>query len=83
VTSNSDESDPVDKLLAGYPNMLSVSEVASILAIRERRVRELLALQDPNRRLPGFKLATTWRIAKEELREYLVKNHNHSARRPS
>ena len=75
---NDDQTRWVDTMLERYGDMLTVREVASILAVEERTVRELLAFADPAKRLPGIKLTNFWRIAKVELRQYLLMNRNGS-----
>lgn len=67
-----------DELLAPYGHMLTVTEIAHILKVEPRVVRELLTHEDPTKRLPGFKLSKTWRIARLEFRQYLLATHNGS-----
>lgn len=76
--SSDDPTHWIDTILHRYGDMLSVREVAAILAVEERAVRELLTFPDPSKRLPGIKLTKTWRIAKPELRQYLLMNRNGS-----
>jgi hypothetical protein len=78
VTNSPPDHEWLDTLLASYPAMLSTRDVANLLAIPERAVYNLLTHENPDRRLPGIKLPRSWRIANAELRQYLLKHHNHT-----
>ncbi len=76
------ENDPyvrwVDERLATCPELMTIRDVDKVLGIGERQVGRLLRLADPAKRLPGAKFGGSWRIAKPELRQYLLKSHNGS-----
>lgn len=78
VTDNDPYTRWVDDRLADLPEAMSIRDVDSVLRIGERQVGRLLRLQDPVKRLPGAKFGGVWRIAKPELRQYLLKSHNGS-----
>lgn len=56
--------------------MLSVSDVATVLNLDERNVRQLLTNARDGVRLPGVKIGKSWRIARDELGDYLRGHHN-------
>lgn len=61
--------------------MLSVSDVAQVLNLDERAVRNLLLTPDASTRLPGVKIGKSWRLAKSELSAYLLAHDNSQASR--
>ena len=63
-------------MLHAYGEMLSVTEVARALNLEERNVRNLLTSSDPTMRMPGVKIGKSWRIARDQLRTYLLVHHN-------
>ena len=65
-----------DTMLRPYGEMLNVTEVAHILNMEERNVRNLLSNRDAHIRLPGVKIGKSWRISRDQLRSYLVTHHN-------
>ena len=65
-----------DSMLGSYGDMLTVDETSAVLNIESRTVRSLLVHCNPAVRLPGVKIGTSWRIARQELRAYLVVHHN-------
>ena len=65
-----------DTMLRAYGYMLSVSDVAHVLNLEERNVRNLLSNSDASIRLPGVKIGKSWRIARDQLRTYLLTHHN-------
>lgn len=67
-----------DTMLSRYADMLSVRDVARVLNLEEGNVRNLLLSNDPVMRLPGVKLGKSWRIARDQLRVYLLAHHNDS-----
>ena len=68
-----------DPMLSRYGDMLSVRDVARVLNLEEGNVRNLLLSNDTSMRLPGVKLGKSWRIARDQLRMYLLAHHNNSA----
>lgn len=65
-----------DSMLEPYGDMLSVSDVAQVLNLGERNVRNLLVSIDASIRLPGVKIGKSWRIARDQLCTYLLSHHN-------
>ena len=65
-----------DSILNSYADLLTVDETSTVLNIEPRSVRSLLVHANPAVRLPGVKVGTNWRIAREELRTYLLAHHN-------
>lgn len=51
---------------------LTVAEVAEILRIRDYTVREYLR----NGELRGYKIGDVWRVAEEDLKEFLERRAN-------
>ena len=47
--------------------LLTVKDVAEILRIKEKTVREMLR----NEKLKGFKIENSWRVKKEDLEKYI------------
>lgn len=58
----------VDALLEGQPQMLNLSQVANLLATSKPTVRRLIDTQA----LRAVKLGRQWRVARDDLRTYLV-----------
>jgi excisionase family DNA binding protein len=65
-----------DAMLASYGEMLTVTDVATVLNVDARNVRVLLKSADTSRRLPGVKIGKSWRIARSQLTSYLVDHQN-------
>ncbi|WP_146072779.1 helix-turn-helix domain-containing protein [Cryobacterium sp. Y62] len=65
-----------DSMLRRYGDMLSVADVSCVLRLERRNVRCLLTSTDATTRLPGVKIGTSWRIARDQLRAYLIGHHN-------
>ena len=65
-----------DSILRHYGDMLSVADVSRALKLEPRNVRGLLTSSDAAIRLPGVKIGKSWRIARDQLRVYLLVHHN-------
>jgi len=65
-----------DSMLSRYGDMLSVSDVSRVLNLEPRNIRCLLTSTDAATRLPGVKIGKSWRIARDQLRAYLIGHHN-------
>ena len=65
-----------DSMLGRYGDMLSVSDVSRALNLEPRNIRCLLTSTDAATRLPGVKIGKSWRIARDQLRTYLISHHN-------
>ena len=65
-----------DSMLRRYGDMLSVADVSCVLRLEPRNVRCLLTSSDAAIRLPGVKIGKSWRIARDQLRAYLIGHHN-------
>lgn len=65
-----------DSMLGRYGDMLSVADVSRVLNLEPRNVRCLLTSTDSATRLPGVKIGKSWRIARDQLRIYLIFHHN-------
>jgi hypothetical protein len=76
VDDNSGEVQWPDTLLSTYGQMMTARDVALALNIEENNVRLLIRSNDPDIRMPGVKLGKSWRVAREELRRYLLAHHN-------
>ena len=55
--------------LSGYPVMLSTEQVAEILGVHIDTVRRMIK----ERELPAKKLGRVWRVSRQELQIYLVR----------
>lgn len=66
--------DGLDALFEGQPSTLSVSEVAELLGMTKQGVYYWLR----SGVIPGYKLATTWFIVRDELKETLRQGSNAS-----
>ena len=64
--------DGLDALFEGRPSTLSVSEVAEILGMTKQGVYYWLR----GGVIPGYKLATTWFILRDELKDALREGAN-------
>lgn len=58
----------MDALLEDQPRMLNLAQVAELLASTKPTVRRLIDTQD----LRGVKLGRQWRVARDDLRSYLL-----------
>jgi hypothetical protein len=65
-----------DSMSRRYGDMLSVADVSCVLRLEPRNVRCLLTNSDAGIRLPGVKIGRSWRIARDQLRAYLIGHHN-------
>ena len=70
-----------DSMLRRYGDMLSVADVSCVLRLEPRNVRCLLTSGDAAIRLPGVKIGKSWRIARDQLRVYLIGHHNDDSAR--
>lgn len=68
----------MDDLLDACPELMSASEVAALLGITPRTVLAWLKAEQ----LPGYRLPSEWRVAREELREWLRRAHNQGQDKP-
>ncbi|MDH6238562.1 helix-turn-helix domain-containing protein [Cryobacterium sp. CG_9.6] len=65
-----------DSMLGRYGDMLSVSDVSHVLNLEPRNIRCLVTSTDVATWLPGLKIGKSWRIARDQLRAYLIGHHN-------
>lgn len=70
-----------ESMLHNYGQMLTVGEVAHILNLGQRNVRDLLTTTDEHVRLPGVKIGKSWRISRAQLSAYLRSHHNEEVAR--
>lgn len=68
----------MDDLLDACPELMSAHEVATLLGVTRRTV--LTWLKDGH--MPGYRLPNEWRVAREELREWLRRAHNQGQDKP-
>jgi excisionase family DNA binding protein len=68
-----------EAMLAAYGDMLTVTEVATVLNVEPRNVRGLLTTADLGIRLPGVKIGKSWRVARSQLTSYLLRHQNETA----
>ena len=66
----------LDALFAGRPDVLSVEDVAEVLNVTRTNVYAWLR----DGVIPGYKLGTTWRVLREELKATMATGAN--AQRP-
>lgn len=62
----------LDALFAGRPDVLSVEEVAEVLNVTRTNVYAWLR----DGVIPGYKLGTTWRVLREELKTTMATGAN-------
>lgn len=62
----------MDEYLATYPAVLSVDQVATILAVNSKTVRKLVS----SKKLMGIKVGRLIRIPKDKLIDYLSNPQN-------
>lgn len=62
------------KLLAEYPVMMTVKDVADVLNVEPRQLRALVRHPDPHIRITATKINGVWRFPRDELATYL---HTH------
>ena len=67
----------LDALFAGRPETLSVEEVAEVLNISRQNTYAWLR----DGVIPGYKLGSTWRVIRDELKETMRQGANVPARR--
>jgi len=60
-------------LLAGYPPIGTLEQVASILQIPIPTARQMCR----ERRLPAFKVGQTWRVPRAWLEDYIIRGGSH------
>lgn len=75
--SNIPDRDALDALFDGLPKTLSVEEVSEVLNIT--RQNTYVWLRDGV--IPGYKLGTTWRVIRDELKETMRSGTNASQRK--
>lgn len=64
--------DALDALFAGRPETLSVEEVAELFNISKQNAYAWLR----EGVIPGYKLGTTWRVIRDELKETMRRGAN-------
>ena len=67
----------LDALFAGRPETLSVEEVAEVLNISRQNTYAWLR----DGVIPGYKLGSTWRVIRDELKETMRQGANVPSRR--
>ncbi|MCU1530415.1 MAG: hypothetical protein JWP75_4178 [Frondihabitans sp.] len=68
-----------EAMLAAYGDMLTVTEVATVLNVEPRNVRGLLTTADLGIRLPGVKIGKSWRVARSQSTSCLLRHQNETA----
>lgn len=63
-------------LLAGYPPMMTLHEVAAVLSIEPRKLRAIVRHPDPGARIVATKINNVWRFPRDELAAYLLAHEN-------
>lgn len=69
---NVEREQALDALFAGRPDVLSVEEVAEVLNVTRTNVYAWLR----DGVVPGYKLGTTWRILRDELKATMATGAN-------
>lgn len=64
------------ELLADYPPMMTLHDVAAVLNIEPRKLRSIVRHPDPNTRIVATKINNVWRFPREELATYLLAHEN-------
>lgn len=70
--SGADKKEALDGLFSGLPVTLTVDDVASVLNVSKQNV--YLWLRDGV--IPGYKIGTTWRVVRDELKETMREGAN-------
>ena len=65
-------------LLAGYPAMMTLHDVAAVLNVEPRKLRSIVRHPDPSTRITAAKIAGVWRFPRDELAAYLLGHENQS-----
>lgn len=63
-------------LLAEYPPMMTLSDVATVLNIEPRKLRSIVRHPDPQTRITATKINNVWRFPRDELAAYLLAHEN-------
>jgi len=63
-------------LLAEYPPMMTLHEVAEVLSIEPRKLRAIVRHPDPGTRIVATKINNVWRFPRDELAAYLLAHEN-------
>ncbi len=63
-------------LLAEYPPMMTLHEVATVLNIEPRKLRAIVGHPDPGSRMVATKINNVWRFPRDELVAYLLAHEN-------
>lgn len=69
--------DALDALFAGRPETLSVEEVSELLNVSRQNAYSWLR----DGVIPGYKLGSTWRVVRDELKEAMRQGANTPSRR--
>jgi hypothetical protein len=63
-------------LLAEYPPMMTLHDVATLLNIEPRKLRVIVRHPDPGSRIVATKINNVWRFPRDELAAYLLAHEN-------
>jgi hypothetical protein len=63
-------------LLAGYPPMMTLHDVATLINIEPRKLRAIVRHPDPGSRIVATKINNVWRFPRDELAAYLLAHEN-------
>jgi hypothetical protein len=63
-------------LLADYPPMMTLHDVAAVLNIEPRKLRSIVRHADPDARIVATKINNVWRFPRDELTSYLLAHEN-------
>lgn len=66
----------LDDLLDACPELMKAGDVAKLLGVSSRTVQNWLKEEA----LPGIRIAGTWVVVREELRQWLHEAHNQRGR---
>lgn len=64
------------ELLAEYPAMMTLHDVAAVLNVEPRKLRSIVRHPDPNTRITAAKINGVWRFPRDELAAYLHAHEN-------
>ena len=64
------------ELVAGYPAMMTLHDVAAVLNVEPRKLRSLVRHPDPETRITATKINGVWRFPRDELAAYLHAHAN-------
>lgn len=59
------------ELLAEYPPMMTLHDVAAVLNVEPRKLRSIVRHPDPKTRITASKINGVWRFPRDELAIYL------------